>query len=281
MEAKRPHLYWTPCAAHCLDLMLEDIGKQIPKVKNALKKAIFSNGYIYSHVGLVNLMRKFTNQRNLHRPAITRFATSFITLAQIHKQRNNLRKMVTSQEWEQSKWSDDAMGKKMKSYFLQDTFWRNVVYSLKLTGPLVKVLRLVDGEIPAMGYIYEAMDRAKEAICDSFPNKEDEYKKAFEIIDHRWECQLHKPLHAAGHYLNPGFFYDAGELSEEVEDGLFSCIMKLVPDQNTQDKISNELVKYQKGEGLFGMSMAIRHRKTKAPGKRNASLSSKFSYIDY
>jgi N-methylhydantoinase B/oxoprolinase/acetone carboxylase alpha subunit len=22
-----PHLFWTPCAAHCLDLLLEDIGK--------------------------------------------------------------------------------------------------------------------------------------------------------------------------------------------------------------------------------------------------------------
>lgn len=27
LEAKRPHLFWTPCAAHCIDLMLEDIGK--------------------------------------------------------------------------------------------------------------------------------------------------------------------------------------------------------------------------------------------------------------
>jgi hypothetical protein len=24
---RMPHLFWTPCAAHCLDLMLEDIGK--------------------------------------------------------------------------------------------------------------------------------------------------------------------------------------------------------------------------------------------------------------
>ncbi|XP_039020742.1 uncharacterized protein LOC120152615 [Hibiscus syriacus] len=38
MEAKRQHLYWTPCAAHCLDLMLEDIGKHIPRVQNAFKK---------------------------------------------------------------------------------------------------------------------------------------------------------------------------------------------------------------------------------------------------
>ncbi|KAE8695810.1 Detected protein of unknown function [Hibiscus syriacus] len=30
LEAKRPNIYWTPCVAHCLDLMLEDIGKHIP-----------------------------------------------------------------------------------------------------------------------------------------------------------------------------------------------------------------------------------------------------------
>ena len=33
-----------------------------------------------------------------------------------------------------------------------------------ISEPLVKVLRLVDGEKPAMGYLYEAMDRAKEVM---------------------------------------------------------------------------------------------------------------------
>ncbi|KAH6823140.1 hypothetical protein C2S53_011313 [Perilla frutescens var. hirtella] len=157
---ERPHLYWTPCTAHCLDLILEDIGK-LPRIKNALKKCIFINGYIYNHVSLVNMMRRFTNQKNLHRPAVTRFATSFITLSQYHKQKNNLRKMVTSEEWSCSKWQKDAGGKKISTYISQETFWRNVLYSLKLVGPLVKVLRMVDGEWkPPMGYIYEAMDRA-------------------------------------------------------------------------------------------------------------------------
>jgi hypothetical protein len=27
LERKIPHLFWTPCAAHCLDLMLKDNGK--------------------------------------------------------------------------------------------------------------------------------------------------------------------------------------------------------------------------------------------------------------
>lgn len=57
---------------------------------------------------------------------------------------------------------------------MQDMFWRNVHYALKLTGPLVTVLRIVDGEkYPAMGFIYEAMDRAKEAIRDSFSRPDD------------------------------------------------------------------------------------------------------------
>jgi len=96
LMAKRPHLYWTPCAAHCLDLILEDIGKNIPKVKIALRKSMAINAYIHSSVALINMMRRFTGQRNLHRPVVTRFATSFITLSSIHKQKNNLRKMVTS-----------------------------------------------------------------------------------------------------------------------------------------------------------------------------------------
>jgi hypothetical protein len=36
------------------------------------------------------------------------------------------------------------------------------------------VLRLVDGEKPAMGYLYEAMDRAKEAIYRYYENKGEE-----------------------------------------------------------------------------------------------------------
>ncbi|CDY20178.1 BnaA01g28240D [Brassica napus] len=59
LEAKRPHLFWTPCAAHCIDLMLEDIGK-IHAVKNAMKKCMFVNAYIYCRVPLVNMMRRFS-----------------------------------------------------------------------------------------------------------------------------------------------------------------------------------------------------------------------------
>ncbi|CAL9234761.1 unnamed protein product [Arabidopsis halleri] len=176
LMAKRSHLYWTPCAAHCIDLILEDIGK-IPQGKTVIKKCIFMNGYIYGHSFLVNMMRKFTNQGNQHRLAVTRFATSFITLAQYYRKRKNLRDFVNSQDW------------------------------------------LVDGEKkPAMGYIYEAMDRAKDSIVGTFKGREEKYKEAFEIIDRRWNCQLHHPLHAPGYYLNLEFQYKEGAGVDCEED---------------------------------------------------------------
>lgn len=65
-----------------------------------------------------------------------------------------------------------------------------------VTEPLVKVLRLVDGEKPAMGYLYEAMDRAKESIRAYYDDKGDEgFQRQllpWGVIDERME--QHTPL---------------------------------------------------------------------------------------
>ena len=80
-----------------------------------------------------------------------------------------------------------------------------------VSEPLVKVLRLVDGEKLAMGYLYEAMDRAKEAIHRYYEDKgEDGFTRRaviWSVIDERWNNTLHRPIHAAGLYLNPAFAY--------------------------------------------------------------------------
>ncbi|XP_059645586.1 uncharacterized protein LOC132287100 [Cornus florida] len=145
LEKEHPHLYWTPCAAHCLDLMLEDIGK-ISSISRTMQRAVELNSYIYMRPKLLNIMRNFTHKKELLRPAKTRFATCFITLSSIHKQKNNLRKMFTSEEWNRSKWAKEEAGKRVASYVLMPSFWNNIVFSLKVSGPLIPVLRLVDGE---------------------------------------------------------------------------------------------------------------------------------------
>jgi len=129
---------------------------------------------------------------------------------------------------------------------------------------------MVDGhKKPPMAYIYEAMDRAKEAIAKGFSNKEENYKRAFKYIDKRWECKLHQPLHAAGHYLNLEIYYSNPSIEDctKVMKGLFDCIARMVSNLETQDKILAELNSYKTSQGLLGMHMAIRQRKSLAPGK--------------
>ncbi|KAK8934674.1 hypothetical protein KSP39_PZI014545 [Platanthera zijinensis] len=196
------------------------------------------NGYIYVWPGVVNMLRSFTGQVELVRPAVTRFATSFLIIQHIHKQKNNLRMMFTSPEWSSSKWAKESGGKQVQSIILMIFFWRSIVDILKIFGPLVRVLRLVDGEKrPVMGYIYEAMDRAKETIIS--------------------------------HYLNPEYFYYNPTIAEdgEIMEGLYKTMQRLIPNHEEQDKIIDQLTLYRNAEGLFGMEFAIRHRKIKSPGK--------------
>ncbi|XP_073152814.1 uncharacterized protein [Henckelia pumila] len=267
LENNFPHLYWTPCAAHCLDLMLEEIFK-IPHLKQLHERALMVNDYIYNRPQLLSMMREFIRQRDMIRTAKTRFAIVFLTLKRFQVHQANLRKMFTFEKWSTSLYSKEAAGKRVAEVIMMPSFWKSAVFSLKVGGPLVKVLRLVDGEKRSpMGYIYDAMDRAKEAIAASINKNEEKYYGIFEIIDKRWNIQLHHPLHAAGYFMNPEFFYSNPDIEndDEVLEGLYKCIARLVGGEDLRDKITNQLEKYKNAEGLFGLPMAIRQRASKSP----------------
>jgi hypothetical protein len=79
LMSRYPTLFWTPCATHCLDLLLEDMGK-IDWIKDSIDSTRSIKKFIYNHAFVLSLMRKFKGHKELVRPAITRFATSFISL---------------------------------------------------------------------------------------------------------------------------------------------------------------------------------------------------------
>jgi len=223
LQEKRSHLYCTPCAAHCIDLMLEDIGK-LPSIKKTIQREAGLVGFIYSHSSSLSLLRQFTNKRELVRHAVTRFATSYLSLQRLHQEKENLRKMFTSDEWSNNKLSKEAKGKEATKIVLIPLFWNHAVFTLKVMAPLVHVLRLVDGERKtAMSYIYEAMEKAKETVIKSFDDKESKYSDIFTIIDNRWTCQIHRPLHAVSHFLNLEFYYSNPDMEFDIEitNGLY------------------------------------------------------------
>nr|CAN70800.1 hypothetical protein VITISV_008052 [Vitis vinifera] len=146
----------------------------------------------------------------------------------------------------------------------------------EVSGPLARVLHLVDGEKKApMEYIYEAMNRTKDTIVRIFNGNEEKYKEVFNIIDKRWEIQLHRPLHATWYFLNPKFFYDKPEIESDAEimSDLYKCILRLTRDPAKQEKVVAEVSLYTNAQGLFRNELDVKTMKVKTPGcERNWSI---------
>jgi hypothetical protein len=124
-----PTLFWTPCAAHCLDLLMEDIGK-IPQLSSCINSAKKVCRFIYKHGRILDLMREKIGG-DLVRPAVTRFATSYLTLASMHKNKSGLRSMFVSEEWQSNTLSKSAEGKRAENTIISISFWKNVEYCIK------------------------------------------------------------------------------------------------------------------------------------------------------
>ncbi|XP_059077215.1 uncharacterized protein LOC131068578 isoform X1 [Cryptomeria japonica] len=98
LMARHLTLFWSPCAAHCLDLLLEDIGK-LSWVKKVVEDGRNITKYIYNHTWVLNLMREHTEGKDLVRSGVTRFATNFLTLQSILATLPNLKRMFVSERW--------------------------------------------------------------------------------------------------------------------------------------------------------------------------------------
>ncbi|XP_022031007.1 uncharacterized protein LOC110931946 [Helianthus annuus] len=263
---KRKKLYWTPCAAHCIDLMLEKIG-ELPQHKNALLKAKKVSNFIYNHNWVLSLARKILG-KDLLRPATTRFATAFLTIQSLYDSKDALQQMFVSNDWKNCAWAKKDDGKNVKKIIMDErTFWPSVVYTLQTTSPLVEVLRIVDGEqTPAMGFLYGAMDAWKEKIAKNLNNVEASYKEIWDIIDEKWDFQMHRALHAAAYYLNPKFRWSP-DVSQhpEIKRGLYDVMERLVKDNGVYMKIEEQLILYREKKGLFGYRGSLATYQTRPP----------------
>ncbi|XWS56608.1 hypothetical protein CRYUN_Cryun09bG0100900 [Craigia yunnanensis] len=262
-----PTLYWSPCAAHCVDLILEDFAK-LEWINATIEQARSITRFIYNHSVVLNMVRRYTFSNDIVEPAVTRSATNFTTLTRMADLKNNLHAMVTSEEWIDCPYSKKPGGLEMLDLVSNQSFWSSCALIAQLTNPLLRVLRMVGSKKrPAMGYVYAGMYRAKETIKKELV-KRDDYMVYWNIIDHWWEQQWHHPLHAAGFYLNPRIFYSMeGDMPNEMLSGMLDCIEKLVPDVKVQDKISKEINSYKNAVGDFGRKMAVRARDTLLPAE--------------
>jgi len=77
--------------------------------------------------------------------------------------------MVTSREWTSSAYAKEAKANKFVKQVLDFGFWKQCADIVKLTEPLVRVLRIVDSENKStMGFLYQAIYKAREEMVRRF-----------------------------------------------------------------------------------------------------------------
>ncbi|XP_051146372.1 uncharacterized protein LOC127261969 [Andrographis paniculata] len=233
LEQRIPTLYWTPCAAHCFDLMLEDIGK------------------------LSVFRAKIDNARRV---------TTYIYKHSLYKHKDALRSLFLSEDCTASKLANTNVGRLVANTVLSSPFWTGVEYCIKVSHPLLIVLRIVDGdEKPAMPDLVVAMNEVKRKIKEDFEKKPNLLKEVMHIIDFRWEDQMEVELYGAALFLNPSKYLDL-KVSDNAyarkTQAMFNDVLeKMVIDDELQTKICDQVDDYDNTRESFGKQLAIKKQK--------------------
>ncbi|KAL1203389.1 hypothetical protein V5N11_033171 [Cardamine amara subsp. amara] len=242
--------------------MVEGIAK-LSLFKEIIDRAKAFTIFIYAHHKTLSLMRKFTKRRDIVRLGVTRFASAFLTLQSLIEKMHNLKMMFISKEWDESKWANHSKGLAAYHTITNKEFWEGVATCIRVFAPLVRVLRLVDGDLkPTMVFVHGEFEEAKKEICKALDNVEQNYRPILSIIELKSKSRLDSPLHLMGYLLNPYYFYKDSSIQfdRDIISAIFKCVDAFYPnDLDTQTIIINtELPKYTKKEGNFGHPTAFK-----------------------
>ncbi|XP_019178920.1 PREDICTED: uncharacterized protein LOC109174088 [Ipomoea nil] len=255
LEERIRTLFWTPCAAHCLDLMLEDIGKMM-EFKSKIASGRNITTFIYRHGRILSAMREHTGGQDLS----------------LYKHKNALRALFVSEDWVRSKLSNTEAGKTVCEIVLSYRFWTAVEDCLRASHPILIVLRIVDADsTPAMPELTMAMLAAKKKLNESFASKPRLFGKLMAIVERRWDDQMGVDLYGAALFLNPSKYFDlkaTDSTCARKQRAMFNTILhKMIGDDDLQVKIINQADNYDNMRNDFGMPLAVKQQKAKTHRK--------------
>ncbi|XP_056854661.1 uncharacterized protein LOC108807688 [Raphanus sativus] len=260
LEEKRKNLYWSPCAMHSTELVLEDISK-LEHVSECLEKSQRITRLIYNQTWLLNLMKnEFTQGADLLRTETTRHASGFATLQTLMDHKANVKALFQSNSWILSAAAKSEEGREVEKTVSSAAFWKKVQYVLKSVDPVMQVIRMVGhaGERLSLPYAYGYMCRAKMAIKSVHGDDARKYGPFWRVIDYHWNSLFHHPLYVAAYFFNPAYRYRSDFMAHsEVVRGVNECIVRLEPDNARRITALMQIPEYTSAKGDFGTELAI------------------------
>jgi hypothetical protein len=118
--------------------------------------------------------------------------------------------MVTSTNWTVWRQSNSDRATTIRGLILNESWWDRVEYLLKITEPILSMIRYTDMDRPCLGEVYDGIDSMIEDIRNIVNEKEQDpdekfFKELQLIMIERWN-KMTTPLHLLAFALSPRFY---------------------------------------------------------------------------
>lgn len=261
-------IFVTPCALQCMNGIMEEFCK-VDWISRCILQAQVVTRYIYNNSSMLDMMKKFTGGQEIIRSGVTKCISNFFSLQSMLKQKSRLKHMFNSPEFSMNPvFANKSQTATCVGIIDDNEFWRAVEESVAVSEPFLKLMREVSGGKPGVGFIYEMMTRAKESIRTYYIMDEVKCKTFLDIVDKKWQNNLHSPLHSAAAFLNPSIQYNPDvKFLGSIKEEFYRVLEKLLPTPELRRDITNQIVLFTNGSGMFGCNIAKEAIDTVSPGK--------------
>ncbi|KAH1197017.1 hypothetical protein GmHk_18G050908 [Glycine max] len=259
IESMYPHIYWTPCVVHTLNLALkntcaaknsegnEETFELCNLITDIHGNAIQIKNFIMNHNMRLTIFNRFTPLRLLS-VAYTYFASIIMMLKRFKLIKKGLQAMLISQEWRKVNF--------VKEKIVNDDWWDKIDYIIDFTRPIYDMIWVCDTDRPCLHLVYEMWDSMIEKVKLEIYKKEKLshlencpfYDAVYQVLIVRW-TKSYTLLHCLAHSLNPRYYSD-GWLHEnhskvapyrdaKISRERMKCFQRLFPNSDDFDKMAS------------------------------------------
>ncbi|GBG58656.1 hypothetical protein CBR_g57 [Chara braunii] len=200
------HIFWIPCVAHIMDLILEDIGGN-DWVASRISQARLVTRFFKRH-GHAREVFEAHSTKTLLLPAETRFDTNVIMMERLVALRAALTDAVADDRWRRTVWSTSKIRKdaaEVTACIGSPPWWEDLRALCKMLEPIMGMLKLVDNDTRQINKIlrrYEEMIAFCLSACHDIDR---EQQDVIVEVFHRRRTMFKTPAHTAAMLLDPEF----------------------------------------------------------------------------
>ncbi|KAL9242469.1 hypothetical protein vseg_016462 [Gypsophila vaccaria] len=289
IEKVYPHVFWTPCVAHTLDLALKKIC--YPQNTEDNTSAYRECSWITEVVSCVKMVKDFivnntsslstvVNAEDLKLLDLneTRHGYDVALMRRFMQMKDELQSIVINEKW--SLFDEDnnrENARFVKKKLLNDIFWGKIQYIMSFTEPIYDIMKVVNSGRRCLHLMHEMwfsmMMKVKEAIYYhelKESNEESMLWNALEyILQDAW-TRSKNPIYALAHSLNPRYSCkqwlseDLTRLPPHKDPEISSlrnvCLERYFPNEEDRRWVNLELVKFFESEGKLSETDSFQQR---------------------